>query len=62
MFIRKQKEVIFMNEKEKSLIAKISEYLHKLSKEDQKYVLGIAEGMAFMKEDSSKVHQLQKIG
>ncbi len=51
-----------MNEKEKSLIAKISEYLHKLSKEDQKYVLGIAEGMAFMKEDSSKVHQLQKIG
>ena len=51
-----------MNEKEKSLIAKISEYLHKLNKEDQKYVLGIAEGMAFMKEESSKDKQLQKIG
>jgi len=40
-----------MSEKEKELLKKMSDNLSKLDKENQKYVLGIAEGMAIARED-----------
>lgn len=39
-----------MSEKEKSIINRLSMALPKLNREDQKYVLGIAEGMVLVKE------------
>lgn len=39
-----------MSEKEKDIIRKLSSTVPKLDKEDQKYVLGVAEGMALIKE------------
>ena len=46
-----------MNEKEKELISKLSEKVKKLEKIDQRYVLGIVEGMSIVtehQENSSK--------
>lgn len=43
-----------MSEKEKSLIRKLSETVHKLDKENQKYILGVAEGMAIAREAPQK--------
>lgn len=37
-----------MSEKEKNLIRRLSDTLPKLNRENQKYVLGIVEGMAMM--------------
>lgn len=37
-----------MSEKEKSIIKRLSDTFPKLDRENQKYVLGIAEGMAMM--------------
>ena len=46
-----------MNEKEKELISELSEKVKKLEKIDQRYVLGIVEGMSIVtehQENSSK--------
>lgn len=39
-----------MSEKEKDIIKKLSSTVPKLDKEKQNYILGVAEGMAIMKE------------
>lgn len=39
-----------MSEQEKKIIKKLSSTMPKLNREDQKYVLGVAEGMALAKE------------
>lgn len=48
-----------MSEKEKNLIRRLSDTFPKLNRENQKYVLGIAEGMAMLRDDEKK-KQLQK--
>jgi hypothetical protein len=40
-----------MSEKEKEILQRLSENLPKLDKQDQHYILGVAEGMAMAKED-----------
>lgn len=40
-----------MSKKEKSIIKQLSTVLPELDKEDQKYVLGIVEGMVMAKEN-----------
>lgn len=52
-----------MNEKEKSIIERLSEAVPKLNKDKQNYILGVAEGMALMKgeqrnQDTSTVSQV----
>lgn len=49
-----------MSEKEKDIGRKLSENFSKLERENQKYILGIAEGMAMVKE-SNKDKQLQEV-
>lgn len=39
-----------MSEKEKSIILNLSEIVPRLDREDQKYLVGVAEGMAIVKE------------
>lgn len=43
-----------MSEKEKDIIRKLSSTVPKLEREDQKYVLGVAEGMVLAKEDKEE--------
>lgn len=43
-----------MNEKEKSLILRIAKAFPSLDRENQKYVLGIAEGMAMAKKKEDR--------
>lgn len=43
-----------MSEKEKDIIRKLSSTVPKLEREDQKYVLGVAEGMALAKESEEE--------
>lgn len=42
-----------MSEKEKEIIKKLSNTIPKLDKEKQNYVLGIAEGMAIVRESQN---------
>lgn len=53
MFTKQQKEAKNMSEKEKELIKKLSTTVPKLDKEKQNYILGVAEGMAIVKEEIS---------
>lgn len=46
-----------MSDKEKSIITRLSDTFPKLDRENQKYVLGIAEGMAMM---ASKPEEVRK--
>lgn len=48
-----------MSEKEVNIGKKLSDTIPKLDKEKQNYVLGIVEGMAFVR-DSQRDKQLQK--
>lgn len=48
-----------MSEKEKSIIRQLSDTVPKLDKEKQNYILGMAEGMAIVK-DSIQENQLQE--
>lgn len=53
-----------MSEKEKDIIKKIALTIPKLSKEKQSYILGIAEGMAIVKEEianSGKKKEMQEV-
>ena len=50
-----------MSEKEKNILAKLSETVPKLDREKQNYILGVAEGMAIEK-DSQRDKQTQKAG
>ncbi len=43
-----------MSEKEKGIITRLSDTLPKLDKEKQNYLLGVAEGMAIVKESQSE--------
>lgn len=43
-----------MSEREKSIIKQLSDTFPKLDRENQKYVLGIAEGMAMMANKSEE--------
>lgn len=43
-----------MSEKEKDVIKRISNTLTQLDKENQKYILGIAEGMAIARESERR--------
>lgn len=43
-----------MSEKEKEILTRLSESISKLSKENQSYVLGVAEGMAMRKEQDKE--------
>ena len=46
-----------MSEKEKDIIRKLSDTVPKLDKEKQNYILGIAEGMAMVKQESKSQPQ-----
>lgn len=51
-----------MSEKEKSIIKQLSSVVPKLDRDKQNYILGVAEGMAFMKDgqksqDATRVSQ-----
>ncbi len=48
-----------MSENEMSIIIRLAETVPKLGKEEQNYVLGVAEGMAIVK-DSQQDKQLQE--
>lgn len=48
-----------MSEKEKDIITRLSETVQKLNRENQQYLIGVAEGMAIAK-DSQRDEQLQK--
>lgn len=61
MFKSKQKGEETMSEKEKNILAKLSETVPKLDREKQNYILGVAEGMAIEK-DSQRDKQTQKAG
>ncbi len=53
-----------MSEKEKDIIKKIALTIPKLSEEKQSYILGIAEGMAIVKEEianSEKKKEMQEV-
>lgn len=41
-----------MSEREKEILNKLSQTIPKLDKEKQNYILGVAEGMAIVKEES----------
>ena len=43
-----------MSEREKDILVKMSETLPKLDKEKQNYILGVAEGMAIVRQENSK--------
>lgn len=43
-----------MSEKEKQIIEKLSYTMPKLDKEKQNYILGVAEGMAIVRETEDK--------
>jgi len=43
-----------MSEKEKDIIRKLSTTVPKLDKDKQNYILGVAEGMAIVKEEISR--------
>lgn len=42
-----------MSEKEKDIIRKIAQTVPKLSKDEQSYILGVAEGMVIKKEENA---------
>lgn len=42
-----------MSEKEKNLMTRFSDVIPKLDKEDQSYILGVAEGMAILSESKN---------
>lgn len=48
-----------MSDKEKNIIRRLSDTVPKLDKDKQSYILGVAEGMAIVK-DSQRDKQLQK--
>lgn len=48
-----------MSEKEKGIIARLSDTLPRLDKEKQNYLLGVAEGMVIAKEGQAEM-QLQE--
>lgn len=48
-----------MSEKEKNIIARLSETVQTLDREKQQYLIGVAEGMAIAK-DGQRDEQLQK--
>lgn len=53
-----------MSEKEKDIIRKIASIVPRLSKDKQSYILGVAEGMAIVKEESTdnrKKKELQEV-
>lgn len=43
-----------MSEKEKQIIEKLSNTVQKLNKEKQNYILGVAEGMALVRETENQ--------
>ena len=49
-----RKETLIMNENEKDSLRQISETLPKLDKDKQSYVLGVAEGMAIVRESEKR--------
>ena len=49
-----RKEILIMNENEKDILRQISETLPKLDKDKQSYVLGVAEGMAIVRESEKR--------
>ena len=49
-----------MSDKEKNIITRLSESVPKLDRENQQYLIGVAEGMAIAK-DSQRYEQLQKV-
>lgn len=48
-----------MSEKEKNIIARIVDTIPKLDKDNQSYILGVAEGMAIIRENQAD-KQLQE--
>ena len=50
-----------MSEKEKDIIKKLSDVILNLDKENQNYILGVAEGMAIVK-TKNKEKELRMIG
>ena len=55
--VRIQKGAVFMSEKEKEIIKKISRTIPKLDQDKKNYILGVAEGMAIARETSKKEKQ-----
>ena len=49
-----RKEVKSMVEREKDILRQISETLPKLDKDKQSYILGVAEGMAIIRESEKR--------
>lgn len=50
-----------MSEKEKDIIVRLHETVPKLDKDKQSYLLGVAEGMAIMKDDSKIVAEARLV-
>ena len=50
-----------MSEKEKEIMKKLSDTVTKLEKDKQNYILGVAEGMAMVKQSEKKDKQLQGV-
>lgn len=46
-----------MSEKEKKTLERISDTVQKLDSDKQQYILGVAEGMAIMREADSKTEE-----
>ncbi len=50
-----------MNEKEKDILKQMSDALPKLDKEKQSYILGVAEGMAMVRESETRDKEKQAV-
>lgn len=51
-----------MSEKEKDILEKLATTVPKLDKDKQSYILGVAEGMAIIKESSDKNDSCEEKG
>lgn len=49
-----------MSEKERNIIEKLSDTVPKLSKDNQNYILGVAEGMVIARQTEKEDKQLQE--
>ena len=50
-----------MSDKEKNIIEKLANIIPSLSKEKQSYLLGVAEGMAVVRDIENTTEQLEEI-
>ena len=54
------KGAIDMSEREKEILKKLSDTVPKLDSDKQQYILGVAEGMAIMREAENKTEEREE--